>query len=166
MISQLPFLKKLFVENRAFADSPFEAIFSKKLLAGAVERRAETLASTFFENDGRGHFSLKSLPTAAQFSPTEAILSDDFDGDGNLDVLLAGNFYEIQPSIGRFDASFGTFLRGDGHGNFTAVEPLESGFAARGAVRDLKKLGRDLLLVAVNNGPIQVFKIRRSAPFR
>ena len=43
-----------------------------------------------------------------------AILCEDLDEDGVLDLLLAGNEYQADVMIGRYDASYGCFLKGDG----------------------------------------------------
>ena len=34
----------------------------------------------------------------------------DVNKDGNLDIVLGGNFYRAKPVVGRYDASFGLFL--------------------------------------------------------
>jgi hypothetical protein len=69
---------------------------------------------------------------------------------------------------GRYDASYGLLLQGNGKGNFVPVLPTENGFLLEGEVRDIKpiqtKEGK-LLLVARNNLPLQVFKpIQKPAP--
>ena len=71
-------------------------------------------------------------------------------------MALGGNFYEMQPSIGRFDASYGSILRGDGKGNFTPLLPSKTGFILRGAVRDIKKVGK-YIVVSANNAPLQEY---------
>ena len=75
---------------------------------------------------------MKSLPTEAQLSPMYGIAADDFDKDGNIDILMGGNFYESKPEVGIYDASYGILLKGDGKGNFTAVPAQQSGINIRG----------------------------------
>ena len=162
LTSQIPELKKLFPDYAPFAKSPFESVFTKTMLKGALRKRIQMFSSVYLENNGNGDLELKSLPLEAQYSTINAILVDDFDGDGFKDVILGGNFYEMQPSIGRFDASFGSVLRGDGKGNFTPLSPLQTGFVLRGAVRDIKKVG-DKIIVAANNEPLQVFEVKKKA---
>ena len=48
----------------------------------------------------------------AQFAPVNAIICDDLDNDGYKDLLLAGNEYQTEVITGRYDASYGCFLRG------------------------------------------------------
>ena len=57
----------------------------------------------------------------AQLSPMYGIAAEDFDKDGNIDILMGGNFYQSKPEVGIYDASYGILLKGDGKGNFTAV---------------------------------------------
>ena len=47
-----------------------------------------------------------------------AIGIDDYDHDGKKDILLAGNIEHARIKIGKIDASYGVFLKGDGKGGF------------------------------------------------
>jgi enediyne biosynthesis protein E4 len=80
-------------------------------------------------------------------------------GDGNMDIVMGGNFYESKPEAGIYDASYGVTLKGDGKGNFKAIKGTASGLHIQGAVRDavwLKAGNKKLLLVAKNNASLQV----------
>ncbi len=95
----------------------------------------------------------------AQFSSVYGILVKDFDGDGNPDILLGGNFYQSKPEAGIYDASYGLFLKGNGKGDFTAVGESESGILIRGQVRDmtlLKAGKKQLVVVAMNNDTVRL----------
>jgi len=70
----------------------------------------------------RWHVRAARLPIEAQLAPIYASLAGDFDGDGKIDLVVAGNFYGVTPREGRYDASYGLLLHGDGHGGFTAVD--------------------------------------------
>lgn len=163
LTGQLPMVKKNFVQYRKYAESTFDDVFPAAMWAGAVHRTAEVLESCWVENRGKAAWALHPLPAEAQFSPVTAILTGDFDGDGYPDMLLGGNWYEVQPAIGRQDASCGTYLRGDGKGGFVAMPAGQSGFRLRGAVRDLKMIrktgNRYSILAAINNGPAQEFEL-------
>jgi hypothetical protein len=39
------------------------------------------------------------------------IVVNDFDKDGNADIIMGGNFYESKPEVGIYDASYGIFLK-------------------------------------------------------
>lgn len=162
LASQLPSWKKKFPEYAAYANSTFSQVFSAADLKDAVHLEVNQFASVYIENRGNGELELRKLPVTAQFSPVESILTGDFDQDGQMDAILGNNFYEVQPSIGRFDAGYGVFLDGDGKGNFATPEPGESGLILLGQVRDLKwfrtAFGGRFILAARNNDSIQVFQ--------
>ncbi len=85
----------------------------------------------------------------------------DYNNDGNIDILLGGNLYNVKPEVGRYDASYGALLLGDGHGDFTYMPPRLSGFHLDGEVRDIKQiktLKGKIIVVARSNDPVQVFK--------
>src|SRR2546427_492507 len=95
---------------------------------------------------------------------TTDIAVDDVDGDGNLDLIVAGNLYEAEPNPPRADAGNGLWLRGDGHGHFTPVPAIESGFLAPLDVTGLaliKTPAGKAVLVANNGDSLQAFAIRR-----
>ena len=60
-----------------------------------------------------------------------------------------------------YDASYGLLLKGEGQTHFKAN--THSGFFVKGEIRDMVSLrteDRNLVLIAKNNAPMQVFKIR------
>ena len=168
LASQMPIVKKLFPEYAAFARSSFSSVFLPEQLEQAQKTQVQQLASVCLVNNGDGTFEQKILPTEAQMSPIEAIYIQDFDRDGNADIILGGNFYEFTPSIGRMDASLGCLLHGDGKGNFRALQPNQTGLNLRGEVRGLAiintSFGNQNLIVARNNAPVQVFLLKGSKP--
>jgi hypothetical protein len=112
-------------------------------------------------NDGKGNFSLQALPYQAQFSPIRGIQAADFNKDGKLDILLAGNFFDSLPEWGRFDANYGLLLEGQGKGKFAVKLSKQTGFKTLGQVRNmaLVKGGKSMYVVlAKNDDKAQVFK--------
>ena len=100
----------------------------------------------------------------AQISPIRGILAHDVDGDGNLDLIVAGNLYDAEPNTPRADAGNGLWLKGDGHGHLTPVPTAESGFLASGDVTGLALIRTptgNAVLVANNGDSLQAFTIRR-----
>ncbi len=161
LLSQLPGLKKDYVQYRKYAESSFDEVFPESKRQGATHAQVRTLATCVFENDGNGNFNIRPLPDAAQCSPVFAILPGDFDGDGRTDLLLGGNLFDIQPTIGRQDACAGLLLRGRAGGGYEPVPPYWSGFRPEGAVRDIRLLkrmnGTTLIVVSTYGGKVQSF---------
>jgi enediyne biosynthesis protein E4 len=164
MTKQMPYLKKRYLSYQKFANTSFHEMFSAELLVGAEHHTANTFQSCIVENIGDKKFKMRPLPRAAQLSTINAILSDDFDGNGTADLLVAGNFYPINIQMGRNDASYGVFLQGNGKGAFKAVPQSVSGFKITGEVRHLKKItaGRQVYYLAIrNNDTIEAFKVKK-----
>ncbi len=115
----------------------------------------------YIENTPEG-FQMTELPVEAQLSSINAVQVDDFDNDGALDALIAGNLHSSEVETPRNDASIGLFLKGDGAGGFRPVLASESGFYVPGDVKNLLRItkgGVDYLLVGKNNDSLQLVKL-------
>jgi hypothetical protein len=148
----------------AFADAAIPQMFSGSQLQGALHYQADTFASVYLQNNGDGTFTSFALPDLAQIAPIRAIIAHDVDGDGNLDLIVAGNLYDTEPNTARADAGNGLWLKGDGHGHFTPVPAVESGFLAPGDVTGLaliKTPTGKAVLVANHGDSLQAFRLRR-----
>jgi len=168
LTSVLPYLKPRYPKYSDYAGRTVEQIFGSGL-EGAALKQAETFASAVAVSHRDGSYSLVPLPREAQVAPVYGILAGDFDRDGKLDLLLAGNFDGVQPEIGRMSASYGLFLRGDGHGGFTPVRAASSGFFVPGAARDIERLrtrAGDLYIVARNDDRPLFFRAAPERPRR
>jgi len=129
-------------------------------MTGAMVLDCKETRSGCYLNDGHGKFSFHAFGVLAQLAPVNAILVEDVDRDGFVDIVLGGNEYQASVMTGRYDASYGLWLKGNGKGVFDPVGPAASGLILDGDVRDLKVVrtaaGRKLL-VAVNDAPLKVF---------
>jgi hypothetical protein len=166
LVRLIPALRSRYPAYKDFGASRIQDIFSPDVLARATVLQAHTFASSIAINDGNGRFALRPLPVEAQLAPVHAALAGDFDGDGRLDLLLAGNFYGVPPSQGRYDAGYGTMLRGLGDGRFEAVELQTMGVALDGQVRHLRRLrsatGGEMIVVARNDDRLQLLRPQRA----
>jgi hypothetical protein len=106
LLRVLPFVKERYPTYEAYAEQRVTDIFGAADLADAVLKRAYTFATTLARNNGDGSFTLVPLPLEAQSAPVYGILAAELDGDGALDLLLAGNFDGVKPEIGRMRASW------------------------------------------------------------
>lgn len=166
LIRALPYLKSRFANYEDYAKKTVTDIFTPQELSGALLKKASTFATAVALNNGDGSFTLVPLPNEAQLAPVYGILAGDFDHDGHVDLLLAGNFDGFKPEIGRMAASYGLFLRGDGKGHFTPVRAAESGFFVPGQARDIARVRTargDLFVVARNNDTPLVFRTNSPA---
>ncbi len=164
LIKQMAGIKSQFVKNKDYVHKKIEDIFPKGQLQAAAKRQVYELQSAYVENLGNGQFKLHPLPVEAQTTPIYSILIQDFNKDGNLDVLLGGNLYGVVPKVGRYDASYGTLLQGDGKGGFTTVPTHQSGFTVKGQIRDIQLISTkngQLILVTRNNDNIVSFQIAK-----
>ena len=153
LTNALPYLKPRYPKYSDYAGQTVEQIFGSALTDAAL-KQAETFASTIALSNRDGSYTLVPLPREAQIAPLYGILSGDFDHDGKLDLLLAGNFSRVQPEIGAMMASYGLMMHGNGHGGFTALNEAQSRFVVPGEARDIQRLRTprgDLYIVARNN---------------
>lgn len=152
---QIPALKKTFLYFSDYAGKPIESIFSKEQLKNIDVLEVNESRSCIFRNDGKGGLVKESLPLEAQLSSVFASFVTDMNNDKAKDLFLAGNFYGLKPQAGRFDASYGVTLVGTSKG-YQYLKPRESGLYVNGEVRDVKTVGK-YLVVAVNNEPLKIF---------
>lgn len=160
LVSQIPAMKNRFPNYLSFAQASFEKSFRKDELASAFELKATCFESSYFENDA-GKFTRHALPIQAQCSPIQDFVTEDFNHDGYLDLLSAGNFYGSDYTTGRLDAGAGCLFLGDGKGNFKFMENRNSGFWSLSDARDLAVLRlnhqQKLILIGNNNNKMEVF---------
>jgi len=148
----------------SFAEVPVSQVFSPSQLQKALHYQTDTFASVYLHNDGGGSFSSTQLPNLAQIAPIRGIVAADVDGDGNLDLIVAGNLYDSEPNTPRADAGNGLWLRGNGRGHFTPVPASESGLMAPLNVAGLTLINTPAgkaLLVANTGDSLQAFTVRK-----
>ncbi len=148
----------------SFADASVSQLFGPARLKEALHYQADTFASLYLHNAGGGTFTASALPNLAQIAPIKAITVHDVDGDGHLDLIVAGNLYDAEPNTPRADAGNGLWLRGDGRGHFAPVPPRESGFLAPLNVAGLALIRTPAgmaVLVANTGDSVQTFTIKK-----
>jgi hypothetical protein len=162
LVRLIPALRSRYVSYKDFGASRVEDIFSAAEVRHAQVREATTFASSVALDDGKGRFTLAPLPVEAQFAPVYAAVAADYTGDGITDLVIGGNFSGVTPLLGRYDASYGLLLRGNGKGGFAAVDMDTSRLVIEGEVRDMKAVraanGDRLIVVARNDTTVQVLR--------
>ncbi|RYE12905.1 MAG: hypothetical protein EOP51_30725, partial [Sphingobacteriales bacterium] len=127
IVKQVISMRNKFQNYKSYAVATMDSVITPEMRKGAVRLKATDLKSCYLRNDGHGKFTLIPLPIEAQMSQLAGIVVDDFDHDGNLDVILNGNDYGTDVSTGRYDAFNGLMLKGDGKGGFKPLTIMQSG---------------------------------------
>lgn len=159
---QIPNLEQKFPNYKSFASASLIDVYGEQPLQSALHYKATTFASGYIENVDGKKFIFRKLSNLSQLSSVNSIIVDDFDNDGNLDAIIAGNLYASEVETPRNDAGEGLYLKGDGKGNFEEIPYKESGFFAKNDTKHLKILrtnSEKIILVGENNSNIKVFRI-------
>ena len=163
LIKQMISMRSKFQNYRSFADATIDKILSPEDLKDALVLTANNLSSCLLKNMGGGKFQLQPLPTEAQLSAVNGMVAEDFNGDGNLDILISTNDFGTEVSIGRYDALNGLFLQGDGKGGFAVASMEKTGICITGNGKALVTLiGADqqpLIAAGQNRGPLEAYKV-------
>jgi len=161
LIRAIPSLRTRYSNYAEYARHTVADIFPTKMLGTAIVKQTHTFATSLVRANADGSYTLVPLPLEAQIAPVYGILARDLDGDGNLDLLLAGNFDGFRPDVGPLNAGRGLVLRGDGQGGFTPTPSAASGFVVHGQARDIQRIGTPsgaLYVVTRNNDSPLVFR--------
>ena len=160
-LDQVISLRKKFTSYDKYAHASLRDILSDDQISNSQKMKAVRFETSYLENHG-DHFEFKPLPIEAQFAPVFAIASTDYDGDGNKDLVLAGNMQHARIRFGKYDANYGILLKGDGKGNFSYVPQTVSGLSLPGDVRDivpLKNASGNYLLFGINQQQAETYKL-------
>ena len=159
LIDQIKTLKKTFPDYNSFKNLDIKKIIGVKPLSESILSEVNYLETSIFINDGNLKFRKIKIPKSVQFSPIYAIETYDFDYDGDMDIIMGGNLYNVKPEFGRYDASYGVYLENIDGEKFNFYNNGR-GFFVEGQIRDLKVLN-DKIYVAKNNSNMEIFQIIR-----
>jgi hypothetical protein len=165
LLKQINAMRKKFPNYKSYALAEMNQVLTEEERKGALILTANNLQTCLLHNDGNGKFTMIPLPAQAQFSAINGMVAEDFDGDGNLDLVMNANDYGTEPNVGRYDALNGLYLKGDGKGNFIPWTILQSGIFIPGNGKALVKIqsagGKCLLAAGQNRGPLKVFELKK-----
>jgi hypothetical protein len=156
---QLPLLRKHYLLYSDYAGVPMKEVFYgwidtiKPLVA-------ERLGSAALYNDGKGNFNIEDLPIGLQLAPVFTFQRiGEIPSLGN-SYLLGGNFYNVIPLEGRYDAQALALFNSDKKQTLSYQSQINlSGI--NGEVRDIKwirtaKYGA-VMVIARNNDSLLFF---------
>ena len=157
-----------FTNYHSFAGATIRQYFTKKQLDSALILSADNFQSVYLENKGNGKFNWKPLPGLAQLSCLFGMVAEDFDNDGKLDLMINGNDFGTDVSVGRYDALNGLLLKGLGDGTFIPYSIQQSGIYIPGNGRALCMLASavqtPLLAASQNRGALKLYKLNNKIP--
>ena len=143
----LPVLKKAYLKYDEVAGKTVQYMFYD-LFKDYKELKAETLSSSYFINNGKGGFTRKDLPDQLQLAPVFSFLHT-----GNNQFLLGGNFFDVIPYEGRYDAQ-PVAMFAINKDSVTHIPQINLP-GIKGQVRDIKHIRTaaygDVILIARNN---------------
>lgn len=159
---QVPSIKKKFETYNDYSTATLTEVYDESKLEKGIHYQVKSFASIYLENRD-GKFVMHKLPNEAQLAPINQILVRDFDVDGHMDIIIAGNLFASEVETPRADAGYGLFLKGDSKGNFMPQAAIQSGLFIDGDVKDLSIIevkNKDYILAAKNSDYIQFIKYK------
>lgn len=156
ILKQLVSLKSQYPNYESFSQADFQQLMNIDDLEQST--LSVTCAAHLVLINENEQLKINELPTMSQIAPINDLMILDLNDDGALDILAVGNDYAAETHFGRYDASIGTCLLGDGKGNFSWMDPSRSGFMLRGQASEMV-MTRDQLMIGVNNQDLVTFNI-------
>ncbi len=167
LIKQLNNYRDVFDSYRKYASTDINGVFSASDLEGAIVLKLNNVKSIYIENLGGGKVKISNLPLQAQASPIFGMAAEDLDQDGNLDIIIVGNDFGNEVSVGRLDAQNGTVLKGDGKGIFTALNISKSGFYvpfdAKALIKLVNATGQTILIASQNRADLKSYSFSKNS---
>ncbi|MDN5202184.1 VCBS repeat-containing protein [Fulvivirgaceae bacterium BMA10] len=158
---QMPFIETKYATFTEFAEANIEDIYGI-VLKEAIHLKAHRFETSVLLNHGEGSFTIEPLDKLAQLSPVNDFIIEDFDHDGNQDILLAGNLIDSEVETTPGDSGIGLMMLGTGDGTFTPQNHITSGFFEAGNVKRMIKIKigkKNAVIVANNNSIISTYLI-------
>lgn len=159
--NQIFAMRKRFTSYKDYADATITDVFTPDELKKADSLTVNELHTSLFINQN-GKFVKTTLPNQAQLTFISKIIADDFDKDGNKDLLLLGNHSDNRLKLGSIDAGYGILLKGNDKGGFDYVPQTVSGICIKGDVKSALKMTvhqSQYILTGVVGEALQVYKV-------
>ena len=155
----LPLLKKHYLQYADYAGVPMKDVFYG-WIDHTTPMTAERLGSAIFFGNGKGGFTIKDLPAALQMAPVFSF-SNAGQAAGENRYIAAGNFFDVIPYEGRYDAQpLAMFTVGEN--NSLHAVPNQNLSSVKGQFRDLKWINtvgdKSIMVAARNNDSLLFFE--------
>jgi hypothetical protein len=156
MFSQMPILRKKFIQYKRFASADMVELFGREALDRAQLFQLEETASCLFLQDG-AVWLRQQLPDELQYSSIHSILS--IKGKSGYNFFAGGNDFRVKPQFGRLDGSQGwqwQCKRTKDSLEFTQPIPLY----VKGEIRKIARFKDDHIVFGINHRYLQVCKFK------
>lgn len=147
-----------------FAGKTFQHMFPNLESEGYRYSEVNQLMTGILWQTPTGGFFFEPLPSLAQSGRVMDILIEDFDRDGDNDILLALELPSPEPWTGRFEKGHLSLFLNKGENYFESVKPWDSGLIIDGSPRemvwgDLDSDKSPELIVRLSEGDPLVFSL-------
>ena len=156
---QIPSIKSKFPTFKSFANASLNDLYGESLKS-SLNYKVNNFSSGVFWNEG-GKFKWSAFPVEAQFSSIRAIVCDDINRDGKIDIIFGGNNYDTEVETTSSDASIGGVILQQEDRGFIYIKPNDSGLSIDAVITDITKLNSNLgsiYLIATNNDYTKVYR--------
>lgn len=158
---QVPELKSKIGSYEEFGKSDVFKVYGSAL-DSALHYKANNFSSVVLWNN-KGKLIPEKLPYQAQLAPIQDCVFEDVDGDKDLDLIIAGNWYVAEIETSRADNGVGLLLINEGDHSFSSMPSNLSGLFAKDDVRNMisikDKKGKTHIIIANNNSKVKTFKL-------
>ncbi|MCG3164716.1 MAG: hypothetical protein POELPBGB_00475 [Bacteroidia bacterium] len=127
LLEQMGSLRKVYTNYLPYAKTIPSAFLNRYAIKPEV-KYANQFKHIMLENKLNGKFVVKPLPILLQSCMATGLITDDFNTDGFLDIMVVGNSDAIHSTYGKHDACPGYILMNNGNGGFEITMPQQSGF--------------------------------------
>jgi hypothetical protein len=160
LIAQIPSLQKKYAAYRDMAGRTMDELFTQRELMKMKVYEVNQLASGYLRNEQKG-YRFVAFADELQVAPIMAQRLYDFDGDASDELLLAGNYFGVQPLQGRFGSFGGALIKNERN----ILSGIEIGLnLINQSVRHIDTMDVDAqkyLLITINNGKPQIYRMSR-----
>ena len=148
---QVPQIAADFQTYSDFAHADLYSIYGQDKLDDGIHLTCNTFESVMLLNNADGTFKVKALPAQAQFGPSLDFLVKDFDQDGHVDILGVGAIYNAEVETIRYDSNKGYLLKGNGKGDFKAIDDTGLFLNANSKTVENLRIGDKTFIIVANN---------------
>ena len=162
LLRQIPSMKRRFPDYTTYARAGLDEVLTAADREGSMHLQVTDFRSYYLENLGDGSFRACPLPAEAQLGPVRASVFFDLTGDGQAELILAGNMHQTEiTQIGRYDGNYGTVLRQNEKKQWVAAPELQMGIDLSGEVSRLLVVegdGRRQMLVGTYGDSLRILR--------